>query len=71
MHEKMEDTIKNRTLREETEILGHKIIFKEYYTENSVLGDFEYNFLIEGFLECHNPKNPYSNYSASIKNMLI
>ena len=67
IHEKMEDTIKNRTLREETEILGHKIIFKEYYNENSVLGDFEYNFLIEGFLECHNPKNPYSNYSASYK----
>lgn len=29
MHEKMENKIKNRTLRDEIEILGHEIIFKE------------------------------------------
>ncbi len=67
IHEKMEDKIKNRTLREETEILGHKIIFKEYYNENSELGDFEHDFVIDGFLECNNVKNPYSNYSAQYK----
>ena len=67
IHEKMEDKIKNRTLREETEILGHKIIFKEYYNENSELGDFEHDFVIDGFLECNNVKNHYSNYSAQYK----
>lgn len=67
IHEKMEDRIKNRTLREETEILGHEIIFKEYYNENIELGDFEHDFVIDGFLECNNVKNPYSNYSAQYK----
>ena len=60
----MEDNIKNRNLMEKTEILGHDIIFKEFYNETIEVGDYEYNFLIEGFLECHNSKNPYSNYST-------
>ena len=47
IHEKMEDKIKNRTLIEETKILGHEIIFKEFHNEDSELEDFEYNFLIE------------------------
>lgn len=67
IHEKMDDRIKNRTLREETEILGHKIIFKEHYNKNSELEDFEYDFIIDGFLECNNVKNPYSNYNAQYK----
>ena len=67
IHEKMEDKIKNSTLIEETKILGHEIIFKEFHNEDSELEDFEYNFLIEGFLECHNSKNPYNNYSTSYK----
>lgn len=67
IHEKMEDKIKNRTLIEETKILGHEIIFKEYYNNNTELGDFEYDFVIDGFLECNNSKNPYNNYSASYK----
>ena len=58
IHEKMEDKIKNRTLIEETKILGHEIIFKEYYNNNTELGDFEYDFVIDGFLECNNSKNP-------------
>lgn len=67
IHEKMENKIKNRTLREETKILGHKIIFKEYYNRSSTVGDFEHDFVIDGFLECNNVKNPYSNYSAQYK----
>ena len=67
IHEKMEDEIKHRTLRVETEILGHEIIFKEFYNENNNLGEFEHNFIIEGFLECNNTKNPYSNYSTHYK----
>lgn len=67
IHEKMEGNIKNRNLMEKTEILGHDIIFKEFYNKNFEVEDFEYNFLIEGFLECHNSKNPYSNYSTLYK----
>lgn len=67
IHAKMEDKIKNRTLSEEIEILGHKIIFKEYYNRISALEDFEHDFVIDGFLECNTMKNPYNNYSARYK----
>ena len=67
IHEKMENKIKDRTLLEETEISNHKITFKEFYNENDKIEDFEYNFLIEGFLECDNAKNPYINYSTFYK----
>ena len=67
IHEKMENEIKNRTLNEETKISDHEIIFKEFYSENIYVEDFEYNFVIRGFLECENVKNPYSNYSTQYK----
>lgn len=67
IHEKMENEIKNRTLNEETKISGHEIVFKEFYSEDIYVEDFEYNFVIGGFLECENVKNPYSNYSTQYK----
>ena len=63
----MENQIKNRTLNEETKISGHEIVFKEFYSEDIYVEDFEYNFVIGGFLECENVKNPYSNYSTQYK----
>lgn len=67
IHEKMENKIKDRTIIEKTKISNHKIIFKEFFDENNKLEEFEYDFIIEGFLECKNAKNPYSNYSTYYK----
>ena len=67
IHEKIESDIKDRTLIEETEILGHNIIFKEFYNDETKIENFEYDFKIEGFLECNNAKNPYSDYSTFYK----
>ena len=44
--------------------MGKKVFFKEFCNEKNEIGNFEYNFVIEGFLDCNNKKNPYNNYST-------
>ena len=64
IHENMDDNIKTRTIEESTEIMGKKVFFKEFCNEKNEIGNFEYNFEIDGFLDCNNKKNPYNNYST-------
>ena len=64
IHENMDDKIKTRNIEEATEIMGKKVFFKEFCNEKNEIGNFEYNFVIEGFLDCNNKKNPYNNYST-------
>lgn len=69
IHEKMDDDefSKERNLNENININDHIISFKEYYSDENCLENFEYEFKIEGFLECQNHKNPYSTYSTFYK----
>ena len=66
-HENMENGIKDRIMEESFIISDSIISFKEFCIEENIFDNFEWDFIIEGFLDCNHNKNPYSEYSVFYK----